>query len=1363
MAEPISQTNTPTIVANVDKGLASGNASFWENAARLNSATPLNAAESPEAFKVYQDIQQNPGRFISNTFDNFSGYEKQVLQKATIEANNSALKKRDPYIDIPRATPHSVEIYNPDKIDTFLPRYQNWDRGLFEQLGFDPNGGNDERYNAKSTAFMNFKRTLKGTGAIALETIGQNFVSYDDIPSALPGVDKTIDIEQASMADKAVKSIMSQYQLTHGGNAAEFGNDMMQAGFTIGSVGEAIITSIVADAVLLAMTPETAGASGALAAVTTAARFTNLVKKIKNVQKLMEVTKASSTIGKVVNTAGKLGFAPRTIGTIRNFGSIAKAGGTIRATGMLGVNIATDLAIAGNFTGEAGLEAGATFNETRDKLIEQYININGYEPKGEDYADILARATTAAQKDYNVNAYMLYAANKLNMGLLVRPHMAKIGYALGRYDGNIIDKGVKNRLIGRYAEYEHGRGILGIRRMAEDIEKVGFKKGFLKPAGVWIGEGAVEGLQEVWQEVATQSIQEHSVDDFLHDNDKLAAVGSWIDYINDAHQQVWDTEGTKLFLMGFMTQAVTMAPIQTMQSIVEAGGNAMQGRPQDTSNVGGWTMDKIENLIHRVKGKEEFEKYKTEKEKKLKQTKDIISKRTEILNEINKNPDLLFNPILQNMLSVHDFDTALKEMEANDMDATKVYHDIKDEGSFKYLQMLVQTNQVDAFKDTIRDIKANTTEDDIRKTYSSSTLTKVQYDKMLDKYVERLDRIEERKRNADNMFVNIYPTGSVLSTAFEGAKWSFILMGNRYDRALERMNKIYSLVYDEKFKDSLDKTVNITTFDSLFKSDVREEYIKSLETNIALATSSDTKVVTDELRSELQLQKDKLNVLRQIDSAVKNFEKEKDGKKFSNEIKKLFREHIAKGYDKKFSDKELDILANAITDYTVLGFEAKGLNENISILMNDRDVYNNIVNKEFEFFEKLKENRDILIDKILNATLKHNASQVVQVALDKAGIKVAITPNGLKAMNDKEQLPLRDNFIQYKEVDGEFKHEALSESNYEKAIALIKQIYADKGIILKDSLISKSKQDYSERETGSLTSTDDIIKRFGLDKQIVESNVGQVVSLRNLISAIEKRLFRIDNDKVGGTIVFCTNLEEPVKRKDGKLFIDIRFFSNNYVQEQNLSIDSFIEEELYKNYLGNIEKGSLAYLKIEQLVDEISKANKKVSGENVIASFSSLISNKKLLSSLNEDLRNELDTFFSNFRKFGDNLTKSESPVNKVVADIKKSEEKSEAKESEDMKAIHEINLDTIDKDSTISKEELVKEASSLKVEELEDFIKKYSSNPELKEAISSAFADDEVKKTAMAIFNRIEKESQEFSLDNAIAALASSAVQSCK
>ena len=189
------------------------------------------------------------------------------------------------------------------------------------------------------------------------------------------------------------------------------------------------------------------------------------------------------------------------------------------------------------------------------------------------------------------------------------------------------------------------------------------------------------------------------------------------------------------------------------------------------------------------------------------------------------------------MLSVHDFDTALKEMEANDMDATKAYHDIKDEASFKYLQMLVQTNQVDAFKDTIRDIKANTTEDDIRKTYSSSTLTKVQYDKMLDKYVERLDRIEERKRNADNMFVNIYPTGSNLSMAFEGAKWSFILMGNRYDRALERMNKIYSLVYDEKFKDSLDKTVDITTFDSLFKSDVREKYIKSLETNIAIAYS----------------------------------------------------------------------------------------------------------------------------------------------------------------------------------------------------------------------------------------------------------------------------------------------------------------------------------------------------------------------------------------------------------------------------------------------------------------------------------------------------------------------------------------------
>ena len=1363
MAEPVSQTNTPSIVANVDKGLASGNASFWENAARLNSATPLSAKESPEAFKVYQEIQQNPGRFISNTFDNFSGYEKQVLQKATIEANNNALKKRDPYIDIPRATPYSVEIYNPNKIDTFLPRYQNWDRGLFEQLGFDPNGGNDERYNAKSTAFMNFKRTLKGTGAIALETIGQNFRSYDDVPSALPGVDKTIDVQQASMADKTVKSIMAQYQLTHGGNAAEFGNDLMQAGFTIGSVGEAIITSLVADAALLAMTPETGGASAAVAVGTTAARFANVIKKIKDVSKLMEITKSASTIGKVVNTAGKLGFAPRTIGTIRNFGSIAKAGGKIRASAMLGVNVATDLAIASNFTGEAGLEAGATFNETLEKLTEEYVNINGYEPRGEDYADILARATTAAQKDYNINAYLLYAANKLNMDALVRPHMAKIGYALGRYDGNIIDKGVKNRLTGRYAEYEHGRGILGIRRMAEDIQKVGFKKGFLKPAGVWVGEGAVEGLQEVWQEVTTQSIQEHTMDDFLHDNNKLAIVGSWLDYINDAHKQVWDTEGTKLFLMGFMTQAVTMAPIQTMQSIVDAGGNIVQGKPQDTSNVGGWTIDKIENLIHRVKGKEEFEKYKTEKEQKLKQAKDIVSKRTEILNELNKNPDLLFNPILQNMLSVNDFDVALKEMEANDMDATEEYHDIKDEASFKYLQMLIQTNQVDAFKDTIRDIKANTTEDDIRKTYSSSTLTKAQYDKMLDKYIERLDRIEERKRNADNRFVDVNPTGSLESMAFEGAKWSYILMGNRYDRALERMNSIYSSVYDEKYKDSLNKTVDITTFDSLFKSDVREEYIKSLESSIALFSNSNTQVVTDELRSELKAQKDKLDVLQQIDTAVKDFKTKKDGKAFGKAINEIFEKFIVKGYKKKFSKKELDNFVNEITDYTALSFEAKGLSENLSILMNDQEVYDRIVEQNMESFKKYKKNHEVLVDKILNAILKNNASQEVQVALDKAGIKVAITPLGLETMNNKEQLPRRENFIQYKEVDGEFKHEELSESNYEKAIALIKQLYADKGIILKDSLISKSTQNYSERETGILMSTDDIIKHFGLNKQAVESNVGQVVPIKNLIPALDKRLYRIDADKVSGTIVFCTNLEEPVKRKDGKLFIDIRFFSNNYAQEQNLSIDSFIEEELYKSYLGNIEKGTPAYLKLEQLNDEISKVNKKESGENVIASFSSLISNKKFLSSLNEDLRNEIEAFFSNFKKFGDNLTKSESPVKKIVADIKKNEEKPEDKEPGSMKVVHEINLDTIDKDGTKSKEELVKEASSLKVEELEDFIKKYSSNPELEEAISSAFSDDEVKKTAIAIFNRVEKGSKELSFDNATASLVLSAVQSCK
>ena len=404
----------------------------------FNTIDPPTKGAKPEAIDVYKKNVGNPitgsnpaGKYSDlNTID----YGESLADAARHKIETSA---DDPYT---KMRPYT---YSGDYDGANFERY--YGTRLYNKLGFSPYRDNDALYNKHMTMGDQFVRAASQFDNLALGT----FINSAKNTGKFFTDPLSPDIESAKDFEKA----MAVGSVTTGGIGGFAANTFLNTAYMIGMASEFLTEEFA----LAAATTYSGGISGA---VTVPAMFAKAGVFTKGLVKLGEMgAKAGKNLDNFANArkafeAGTkiqdFGKAASNVNNFRQvFNKVASGAADMlipfdnTISALKKTNYTNDYAktvgVAGAFiddmiqikTGvnEAVLEGGMVkLNATKD-LIDQYRDINGTDPEGEDLANIEAIADHQARVTAFYNLPAIMVTNKLLFSTMMLPLTKMMGNA----------------------------------------------------------------------------------------------------------------------------------------------------------------------------------------------------------------------------------------------------------------------------------------------------------------------------------------------------------------------------------------------------------------------------------------------------------------------------------------------------------------------------------------------------------------------------------------------------------------------------------------------------------------------------------------------------------------------------------------------------------------------------------------------------------------------------------------------------------------------------------------------------------------------------------------------------------------------
>ena len=254
------------------------------------------------------------------------------------------------------------------------------------------------------------------------------------------------------------------------------------SGFAVG----AMVSGNIANAGLLRAGAAIGKGASALAAGAEASQgfkmFTPLLRNTarafsvgKNIEAAKALEKGISSIADLSATSSEIGEIAKTTNQFANFGNTARR---------------TAIAVYSS-AGEASFEAMGTAKEYRDKLIKNYVDLNGKQPTGSDLNEINQKADTVGKASFFGNLAVLSATEYIQL-----PKIMGSTYS--------ASKQAANSLLGEAEDVALKEGLYGAKKATTKFGKIydkvtGAAKYVFDPK-----EAAQEGLQYVLQ-VGTQN------------------------------------------------------------------------------------------------------------------------------------------------------------------------------------------------------------------------------------------------------------------------------------------------------------------------------------------------------------------------------------------------------------------------------------------------------------------------------------------------------------------------------------------------------------------------------------------------------------------------------------------------------------------------------------------------------------------------------------------------------------------------------------------------------------------------------------------------------------------------------------------
>lgn len=848
------------------------------------------------------------------------------------------------------------------KMFTFNPTYKglNWDRykshSAFDELGFDPFRDNEKFYNDNTSIWSDVTRGVKGFGYLALGTAWEGAKDL----SKLVRLDFSPNTEGAKNSERILSESMST-RGTFGSSVINFG---VNAGFTVGIIGELIVEEMLLAAVGLGGALETGGASlgaaGYLAAVkagmagskiASIPRTTGaLLKTFKNLDNAIEAKKYFTQFGR--GAAEFLNPLQGTTDLIRNWDNLKGLGQVARAQQSFGAFFKDIRNINRSFS-EAKLEGGFVQNTMFEKLLAE-AHADGKTPTPEEIDKIKETSLHAGYMTELINFPVIHYTNNITFGALTRPLTRLIGTTEDSIrllnktiTADITRKEVFQELAGGWKE-AFKRGI-NPRLMAKNTLN-------------YFSANIAEGLQESFQEATSIAMEDYYTKLYNNQNSIVQAHQelSMLDSYGKGVGAQFSGQGAETFLSGFLMGGLMHKSVSGVKGLI-TGINESSNAVKDLF----YSKTNPESFKN---AKEAREIKKAEKAADIKKYDKLRNNFIESQNAFFKDAGKMFSRDLAHMSAQEIIDAKAKQAQETGDD--KFLIDQTDVSLFENIANAQYFGKFDLYIEHLNKIL----EADDQGLMEAMGIDDAQAGRQrLQVSIDRAKNIKQRLEKAPkNPFnYNDYKEGTpeynemvFMHNAFEDARNAAVFTPYHFDRVLERIDSV------SKAFSSIDLVANgnATEFLHLFgEKNIADEVAilfqekESLKDgtpeNEKLAKEKDKQIAAlAGLQKTIIEHKGYFQALKETDTVDPSYEKN---------LKKAFIKYLSTYANIKKSVLKSDKLDEAYKlfhDFYRLNIDSELLSKNVAIVANP-DFLRQESLRRYNAIKKIYDNKLELIKK----------------------------------------------------------------------------------------------------------------------------------------------------------------------------------------------------------------------------------------------------------------------------------------------------------------------------------------------------------------------------------------------------------------
>ena len=902
---------------------------------------PVNATSSDPGVA---GLTYNPAEQVEGLNNNsFTQFQKELNAISNNISNNPNDKLKS-----------NLTVSFGEKVSNFDRYYKHPN---FDELGFNPYINNEDYYNTNASAFDEFQRM----GTQYMKLFGNAFTSgYRALGDLFSGKEYFAGDPELGYAFEDAMRIGSSQK---GGIGGFTNNFLLNSAYTMG-----IISNIAMEEVILAGVTALSGTTAAPLAIARTGynikRLADIPKRIRDGYTITRGIKTSANFLRdlknverardVFNAGGRFvasTIAPETFALIKNWKSglgVAKNVGNLAKNNKVFGAFYRDLRALNLAVAEGKLEGGLVQNQVYNDLYNQYVSNTGMIPDSQSLQNINTQAYKAGFTTTMINTPIIALSNRLVIGTALKGFPKSLGRSIDRYTKGVGSQVLRNKNVTKNA-FSANKGLAPKRFY--NLGAKGGAKAFGAGLLNYTSANIAEGLQEVFQEATAVGVEQYYKNIFndpsLAGREEIAAA------VREGVNSQLSGQGVETFLSGFFMAG----PVQVAQK------GLFQGLP---------------NLYKKYTDPKAYQEYKDKKEKYV----DLL---VESANKVNNDPFKYFGSEAFNLTEQKRFNTDLNIAGLNG--DPLAFYDTKDASLFRDINRVVGSGKLFELKDQIEDnLKLEDSElvEAYRDVAGISNPVKIRTE--LSDIIKRMDQIEASHTYVNDKFINPYDATkftpgtreynkeAINEIAFNEAKNLAIFTKDSFERALERINSIYTRLSQDPIVSKMsakDLDVLLNKKELIQEIELLQDEIDTLDD-----TSAEGKRIKEDKQNRLKFLNNYFNVLNDPSNQTK------EGRFNRSKINKLqkpvkeYLQHIADTQDDilNIAKQDFNDLLKDIVDHKTLNGRQEDYIKAFDILMNPENMIlasDRLATVFAKIFNQRKETTERALKKYINLTEKN--------------------------------------------------------------------------------------------------------------------------------------------------------------------------------------------------------------------------------------------------------------------------------------------------------------------------------------------------------------------------------------------------------